>query len=101
MKGIVVVLMGMFLLAADKVEVVNLQQLRTVAEEKKDDTLYVVNFWATWCKPCVAEMPYFIEADDKYGPQKVKVVFVSLNYARELSKVNKFVADNKIKQQVL
>ena len=30
--------------------------------QQKNDTLYVVNFWATWCKPCVTELPFFEKA---------------------------------------
>src|SRR5687768_8663707 len=54
----------------EKVKVISLQQLNTKAIQQDDDTLYVVNFWATWCKPCVAEMPYFEEADKKFASQK-------------------------------
>ena len=47
------------------------------------DTLFVLNFWATWCRPCVEEMPYFEVAGQHYAPQKVKVIFVSLDLASE------------------
>ena len=46
---------------------------------KKNDTVYVVNFWATFCKPCVAEIPYFIRICNKYKGQKVKLLLVSLD----------------------
>ena len=45
----------------------------------KNDTVYVVNFWATFCKPCVAEIPDFIRIVDKYKKQKVKLLLVSLD----------------------
>ncbi len=64
-----------------------------------NDTLYVINFWATWCKPCVAEMPYFQQAATKFANQKVKVVFVSLNYPREISVIDKFAKQHKITQE--
>lgn len=44
-----------------------------------NDTIYVVNFWATFCKPCVAEIPDFIKITDKYKAQKVKLILVSLD----------------------
>ena len=46
---------------------------------KNNDTVYVVNFWATFCKPCVAELPYFISICNKYKDQKVKLLLVSLD----------------------
>ncbi|MES2622606.1 MAG: TlpA disulfide reductase family protein [Bacteroidota bacterium] len=80
---------------SNKVQTISLEQLQS-STIQNNDTLYVVNFWATWCKPCVAEMPYFEEANTKFASQKVKVVFVSLNYPRELAAVDKFVKQKKI-----
>lgn len=85
----------------EHVNVVSLAQLKNETQKPDSDTLYVVNFWATWCKPCVAEMPYFTQAAETFASQKVKVVFVSLNSAKEKGNVEKFVADKNIKQQVL
>lgn len=44
-----------------------------------NDTVYVVSFWATFCKPCNAEIPDFIRLTDKYKKQKVKLLLVSLD----------------------
>jgi thiol-disulfide isomerase/thioredoxin len=99
MRVITLILLAMAFLPGAKVTSVNLSQLQN-ASQKADDTLYVVNFWATWCKPCVAEMPYFRSADEKFKSQKVKVLFVTLNSPKELSMVNKFVSDNHVKQDV-
>ena len=48
---------------------------------KNNDTVYVVNFWATFCKPCIAEIPDFIRIVKKYEKQKVKLLLVSLDLA--------------------
>ena len=45
----------------------------------KNDTVYVVSFWATFCKPCNEEIPDFIRLVDKYKSQKVKLLLVSLD----------------------
>jgi thiol-disulfide isomerase/thioredoxin len=39
----------------------------------------VLDFWATWCGPCVSEIPGYIELQKKYGPQGFMIVGVSLD----------------------
>ena len=39
----------------------------------------VINFWATFCKPCIAEMPHFQKLADKYKEKGLSLVFVSLD----------------------
>ena len=41
---------------------------------KNNDTTYVINFWATWCKPCVEELPYFEDLYAAYSDKKVKII---------------------------
>lgn len=53
---------------------------------KKNDTTYVVNFWATWCRPCVKELPYFEKLNVEYADKKVKVLLVSLDFPEKLEK---------------
>lgn len=53
---------------------------------KSTDTVYVVNFWATWCAPCVKEFPYFDEAAKKYSGSKVRFLMVSLDFPNQLEK---------------
>lgn len=50
------------------------------------DTTYVVNFWATWCKPCVAELPEFEKLHQTYKDKQVKVILVSMDFIEELDK---------------
>ncbi|MFT5167540.1 MAG: thiol-disulfide isomerase/thioredoxin, partial [Saprospiraceae bacterium] len=54
--------------------------------EKQNDTTYVINFWATWCKPCVAELPYFEELHNRYKGKKVKVLLISLDFPNQIEK---------------
>ncbi len=44
------------------------------------DTVYVVNFWATWCLPCVKELPEFEKSIQKYNGKPVKFFFLSLDF---------------------
>jgi len=68
----------------------------------KNDTTYVVNFWATWCKPCVEELPAFEEINKKYGGQKFKMILVSLDFESQLeSRVRPFLNENNITAKVV
>ncbi|MBD0825450.1 TlpA disulfide reductase family protein [Aestuariibaculum marinum] len=67
--------------------------------EFKDDKLYVMEFWATWCGPCIAAMPHLSELAHKY---EGKISFVAVNvwekignkpYESVIPTVSKFVED--------
>jgi len=47
------------------------------------DTLYIINFWATWCVPCVQELPEFNKLQKRYEGQAVKVLLVSLDFKED------------------
>lgn len=68
------------------------------------DTTYVVNFWATWCKPCVAELPEFekLHQNITTNNRKVKVLLVSTDFVEELNKkVKDFLEKNKYTSEVI
>ena len=66
------------------------------------DTTYVVNFWATWCKPCVAELPEFEKLNLDYSSKKVKVLLVSMDFKEELEKrVKPFVEKTKYTCEII
>jgi thiol-disulfide isomerase/thioredoxin len=68
----------------------------------QNDTTYVINLWATWCKPCVQELPYFEQLQQAYRNQKVKIILVSLDFSRQLeSKLLPFVQDKQLKPEVI
>ncbi len=50
------------------------------------DTTYIINFWATWCKPCVKELPNFLSFDSAYIGGKVKVLLVSVDFSTEVNR---------------
>lgn len=69
---------------------------------KSNDTTYVINFWATWCKPCVKEMPYFQQAQKKFRDNGVKVILVSMDFGRNAQKrVQSFVEKHDINLHVV
>ena len=86
---------------AQKADVINLAQLKTLMEEKGEKIL-VVNFWATWCGPCVKEMPFF-EKITREGKDNVDVLLVSLDLDLDpdAEKVYRFIERKKIQSRVL
>lgn len=66
------------------------------------NTTYIVNFWATWCKPCIKEMPYFERLASNYKDQNVEVLFVSLDFPELLeSQVIPFIERKNITSKVV
>lgn len=67
-----------------------------------NDTTYVVNFWATWCSPCVREIAYFEELHRNSAHQKLKVILVSLDFPNQLERrVLPFLEEKDISASVL
>ncbi len=67
-----------------------------------NDTTYIINFWATWCMPCVKELPHFEELNEKYSQEKVRMILVSLDFADQLnSRLAPFVEKKGIDSEVI
>ncbi|MFT5724652.1 MAG: thiol-disulfide isomerase/thioredoxin [Bacteroidia bacterium] len=68
-----------------RLDAVNYEALKSVIE-KNDNKLYVVNFWATWCKPCMEELPHFLEVDEQFSKNKnYEMILVSLDKSSNLN----------------
>jgi len=52
----------------------------------EDDEIKVVNFWATWCAPCIKELPHFEKINSEYKKKGVEVILVSLDMAKQVEK---------------
>lgn len=69
---------------------------------KNDDKTYVVNFWATWCKPCVEELPAFEKLYSSYKNQNVELILVSLDFTKQLeTRVIPFIEKHQLKATVV
>ncbi|WP_339611625.1 TlpA disulfide reductase family protein [uncultured Planktosalinus sp.] len=69
---------------------------------KQDDITYIINFWATWCKPCIKELPYFEKINIAFKELGVEVILVSLDFPEKLeSQVQPFIEKHQLKSQVV
>lgn len=70
--------------------------------ENQNDTTYIINFWATWCAPCVKELPYFEQITKEYEDEPVKVILVSLDIPERIEeKVVPFMKQAQIQSTVI
>lgn len=68
---------------------------------KQNDTLYVVNFWATWCQPCIEELPDFMKVNSEFKSEKFKMILVSLDKGSDFeTKVKDYLKTNDISPDV-
>jgi len=63
--------------------------------------LVFVNFWATWCPPCRAEIPAFVELIDKYGDQGFAILGISVDKPADVEKIPSFMKKMKMNYPVL
>lgn len=84
----------------DIIEIVNFSELEPLLNINDDDKIHVVNFWATWCAPCIKELPYFEELHT--SNTNVEVILVSLDFPDKFeSQLIPFVKKNNLKSHVI
>ncbi|SCX88785.1 AhpC/TSA family protein [Nonlabens sp. Hel1_33_55] len=77
-----------------KTEIVGRDYLTNLINKPATDRVQVINFWATWCIPCVEELPAFVEIDDK---DNIEVILISLDDVENVDElVNPFLVKNNI-----
>jgi thiol-disulfide isomerase/thioredoxin len=68
----------------------------------KSDSVLVINFWATFCKPCIEELPYYQTIIEKYKDQKVKLLMVSMDLKDEFpGKIAAFAKEHNYSNQIV
>jgi len=83
-----------------EVEVIKWPKLQEYMQQK-NDKIKVINFWATWCKPCVEELPHFEKLHREYKDKQVEVILVSLDQASQKDKVAATLEKNGMTAKVV
>jgi thiol-disulfide isomerase/thioredoxin len=87
-------------LSAQKAVPIKLEGLQKIIHGQSEKVL-VINFWATWCGPCIKELPYFEKLNQEN--KEAEVILVSMDYDLDpnTEKVERFVVRKKIQSRVL
>lgn len=100
---IVVLILSSLLLVnhswAQKATIVKFDALQQILDADADE-IQVINFWATWCAPCVKELPLLEKLNDQ-GNEKIKITLICLDFADKVDKVNQFMFRKNIQSRVL
>jgi len=68
----------------------------------EDDKVYVINLWATWCGPCVKELPYFEALRKQYLDKNVEFILVSIDWETNLErKVKPFIRKKGLESRII
>lgn len=85
-----------FVSNAQNVQIITQDSLIKLVNNKPDSGVIVINLWATWCKPCVEELPFFKKADSMLKDDNYQFIFVSLDKPTQIKIVSKFIYNQKI-----
>ena len=80
-----------------KIEALNLKKLDGTSVNLRNisNNYLIINFWATWCPPCIKEIPDLLEIQEKFK-EKIKLVFISVDSSPE-KVIPNFIKKNKFK----
>ena len=79
----------------------NLNNRTTSYKSLKGEKLTVIDFWATWCKPCIKSIPKLVELSDEFESNGVNFIGISIDGPRNLAKVKPFARSLGVKYPVL
>lgn len=81
--GVLVVFFVMTIAVSAQIKLVTIDDLKGVLSYQ-NDKIVVLNFWATWCRPCVKELPTFDETGQELKDQGVDMILISLDASNRL-----------------
>lgn len=102
MKNIALFILVIFSLQAKAQSVKAYKAKDLMQRVSNPDTFYVVNFWATWCGPCVKELPQFTKLSEQLTGKPVKILLVSLDFKEAYpKKLVSFIEKKKLQHEVV
>ena len=82
------------------IRILNFTELQTELRAS-NDSIIILNFWATWCKPCIEELPHFEKINSEYHSEGVKVILVNLDFNSKVESVTlPFVKKKELKSEI-
>lgn len=88
-------------LSAQQIKVLDYEAFQPYLQ-KQTDTTYIINFWATWCIPCVKELPEFEKINSDYKSEKFKMLLISLDFKSQIEKsLIPFINDKNLQAEVI
>jgi thiol-disulfide isomerase/thioredoxin len=86
---------------AQKAEIIKLEKLQKLLEIKSDK-IQIINFWATWCAPCIKELPLFEKLQAEARPNvKITLVSMDMDLDPNPEKVYKFITRKNLQSEVV
>ena len=100
LTAIIVLVLWSVASLAQKAEIVTLDNLQTLIRSK-EPPVQIINFWATWCAPCVKELPMLEQINRERKDVHVTLVSMDLDLDPNPEKVYKFIARKNIQSRVI
>ena len=86
--------------SGQKIEYIKVPDLEKMLNNQ-ENKLFIVNLWATWCAPCVKELPAFEKVAGEYNQSQVRFIMISLDFPSQIeSQLKPFLKKNNISLDV-
>ncbi|SRR5258706_3168848 len=96
---VVIVLFSAMLCPGQEIKKIKITDLEKTIKESK--TPLIISFWATFCVPCIQEIPYFQRSVKRHEKDSIKLVLVSLDMKEDYSKIKTFAAKRKFTAKIV